>query len=96
MSKEVNLQQDEYNIISQKLSETHKQIISDLSKQCMEIKKLVAKGGCFQVNDLSPKITELLSVIDSDLIDGFEQVFESSETSISSFIEIISNCDTIC
>ncbi|MBC2330458.1 hypothetical protein [Listeria swaminathanii] len=96
MSKEVNLQQDEYNKISQKLSETHKQIISDLSKQCKEIKKLVAKDGCFQVNDLSPKITELLSVIDSDLIDGFEQVFESSETSISSFIEIISNCDTIC
>ncbi|EFS01631.1 hypothetical protein IBB39_08625 [Listeria seeligeri] len=96
MSKEVNLQEVEYNKISKKLSETHKQIINDLSKQSKEIKKLVAKGGCFQVNDLSPKIVELLSVIDSDLIEGFEQVFESSETSISSYIEIISNCDTIC
>ncbi|MBC1452510.1 hypothetical protein HB790_10200 [Listeria welshimeri] len=96
MSKEVNLQQDEYNKISQKLSETHKEIIRDLSLQCKKITELVAKGGYFQVNDLSPKITELLSLIDSDLIEGFEQVFESSETSISSFIEIISNCDTIC
>lgn len=96
MADIVNLQQSEYDPAIEKLAGLHERAVSEINKISEEIRELSELEGGFYIDKISAKIAALLNTLDSGVTAPMSVNMESSETSMDSFAEIISNLDSDC
>ena len=96
MADIVNLQQTEYDPAIESLALLHEKALASIEKISKEIRELSQIEGGFYIDKISAKTALLLDILDSGIVSLMKTNMESSEESMDSFAEIITNIDSAC
>lgn len=96
MADIVNLQQNEYDTVIEKLKVLHENAITEISRLSGEVRNLSQLKGGFYIEQISAKIDALLETLDTGIMTLVAENMELSEESMSDFAETILNVDTAC
>lgn len=94
MGKVVNAQASAYSKLDQ-LSTIHKTILFEISRELLDIKKILGEKNGFYATDTNKKINSLIDTLEKELIPQLKTTFESSEKKLSKMEEVLKESDKI-
>lgn len=86
MAQTVNLREEEYLNIKEKLEKMHEDQLKLIAEFVKEMKTLVTSRDIFYAKETSVKIEGMLEVISNDIVPLLEQAFRDSEAGVSNMI----------
>lgn len=95
MAQKVNLREEEYLNMVERLEEMHENQLKMVWNFIIELKILVTSQEIFWANETSTKITDMLDMVSDDVMPLLEEAFQDSETGVASMIESIMATDSI-
>lgn len=95
MANLINMQQTEYDELQTNLAALHEEIISGEAAVREKVLDLVSMEGGFYVEDISGKISTLLSSLKSEAVAQLESAFEGTETAISDYVSAVVQIDVM-
>lgn len=96
MADYFNVEQDEFNPLTARITAIHSQELTAIQSLSDQLRTLMTSADGFQADALSGYIVETLDLIEGSIKPLIEQKFALTEQEISSFIGVVNNVDTLC
>lgn len=94
MANIVNLQEAEYDLVAQKLTELHETVLINLNDVKKEIKTLTEMDGGFYFQKISGSIDRMLTELESEILAEMEASFLSTEEEMDNYSKDLQFVDT--
>ncbi len=95
MAQYINMQQMEYDEVQVKLAAIHEEILTGEETIRKKIIELTQIEGGFYVEQISVNITNLLIHMNACVLSQIKDAFESTDQSISAFVDTVIGVDVL-
>lgn len=96
MADYINLEQDEFNPLIEKLTAIHERELEEMRELSEKLRNLIEADSGFHAERISAYTLKMLDMIDQNILPVMEQKFELTETEVKTFIATVNNTDTLC
>lgn len=95
MANYINLRENEYQDMVLGLSAMHEYQLRNIINIINKMRQIVNSEDIFSTNQTSQKITDMLDILEIDVISLLEQVFKDSEEAVANMIDSIVITDSV-
>ncbi len=96
MANLVILKTEGYDAIGDAVKELHTELEQTMKNNLESLRAIIGKNADFYADTVTPKINNLISTIDGDILSNIPMIYADTEQGIETFINTIVNTDTAC